>query len=240
MWPGRAPCKEPACLSDHLIGADKHGWRDRQSKRLGSRVVDDQLDLGRKFNRQVAGVRPFQNFADIGRAAMKIFIQVDAIADQAARIDMAAKAVDGSRTSAASAATRSRSWKHNPSTSTMIASTCSSAMAWNARSRSAGARTSAGRAVIPNLRHVSSSSCRSMMMPLATFTINPSLARPGISCSASSTCLLTRPSMRNNTPVTLPPGGPDLQSSQSRLDRRAGDRRSVSSGSTPSSRRLWE
>src|ERR1700732_437210 len=50
------------------------------------------------------------------------------------------------------------------------------------------------------------------MSPLATFTRYPILTTSGIIWSASSTCLLVRPSVRNDNPVTFPPGRDSLES----------------------------
>jgi hypothetical protein len=42
-------------LFDHLIGAGKQRWRHSQTEGLGGLEVDDELELGRQFNRQVGG-----------------------------------------------------------------------------------------------------------------------------------------------------------------------------------------
>ena len=47
-------------LLDHLVRAKQRRLQDRQPERLGGFQVDDQLVLGRKFDRKVAGVRPFE------------------------------------------------------------------------------------------------------------------------------------------------------------------------------------
>jgi len=44
-------------LFDYLVGAgEQRGW-DGEAERLCSLEIDDHLDLGRKFNRQIARLR---------------------------------------------------------------------------------------------------------------------------------------------------------------------------------------
>jgi hypothetical protein len=48
-------CAAANSLFDHLVGALKQWRRDSEAQRLGGLEIDDKLDFGRKFHRQVAG-----------------------------------------------------------------------------------------------------------------------------------------------------------------------------------------
>src|SRR5229473_1628650 len=55
-------CDQPPIPSfDYLVGAAKQRQRDGEAKRLGSLQIDDQLDLGRPHDRQVAGALALEN-----------------------------------------------------------------------------------------------------------------------------------------------------------------------------------
>src|SRR5260370_22722213 len=62
---------------------------DNQSESLRSPFVDDEFQLSWKLHRQIAWVGSFENLVHIRGRTMK-----DPIADQTARIDMVAKAID--------------------------------------------------------------------------------------------------------------------------------------------------
>src|SRR5438552_16035515 len=49
----------------HLVGEREQLRRDFEAQRLRGRDVEDQLVLGRQLDRQVAGLGPFENAADI-------------------------------------------------------------------------------------------------------------------------------------------------------------------------------
>jgi hypothetical protein len=51
--------QKPA-LIDHLIGAQQDGFRYFEPERLGSAQVDDEIELGRLLDRDVAWLRPAQ------------------------------------------------------------------------------------------------------------------------------------------------------------------------------------
>src|SRR4029450_14161743 len=40
---------------DHLVGAQEKGFRDRQPDCLGSRQIDDKIELGRLLDRDIGG-----------------------------------------------------------------------------------------------------------------------------------------------------------------------------------------
>src|ERR1700704_3474378 len=65
-----------AHLFDHLVGAgDEHG-RDFKADRLRGLKVDDQLELGRLFDRQVSGFGSFQNSVGQDRRAPEQLVVV--------------------------------------------------------------------------------------------------------------------------------------------------------------------
>src|SRR5437773_1060786 len=50
---------------DHLVGAGEEGFGYRQSERLGSRKINDEIELRGLLDRDVARLRPPQNLVDI-------------------------------------------------------------------------------------------------------------------------------------------------------------------------------
>jgi hypothetical protein len=54
-----------AALFNHLVGAQEERFRDRQPKCLRGLEIDNQLELGRLHDRQVSGLFPLENSADI-------------------------------------------------------------------------------------------------------------------------------------------------------------------------------
>jgi hypothetical protein len=50
---------------DDLIRPQQERRRNRQAERLGGLEVDDQLERGRLLDRQVSGLRTFQDLVDI-------------------------------------------------------------------------------------------------------------------------------------------------------------------------------
>jgi hypothetical protein len=56
---------QKASLLDKLIGAQQEPFGDREAKRFGSRQVDNEIELGRLFDGDVARLRPAQNLVDI-------------------------------------------------------------------------------------------------------------------------------------------------------------------------------
>jgi len=58
----------PACLAhsfNHLVSAQKEGFRDFQPDCPGRRIIDDEVEFGRPLDRNVAWLRPPQNLVDI-------------------------------------------------------------------------------------------------------------------------------------------------------------------------------
>src|ERR1700680_978084 len=50
-----------AHLCDHFVGAREQLRWNFEAQRLRGREVEDQIVLGRQLNRQIAGLRPFEN-----------------------------------------------------------------------------------------------------------------------------------------------------------------------------------
>src|SRR5215475_4426625 len=50
---------------DQLVGAQEERFGDREAEYFGSRQVDDEIELGRLFDGDVARLRPTQNLVDI-------------------------------------------------------------------------------------------------------------------------------------------------------------------------------
>jgi hypothetical protein len=63
-------------LLDHLVGAHQEGLGNGQAERLGGFHVDDQLDLGRLFDRKVRRFGAPENFVDVVTGAAE---QIDKI-----------------------------------------------------------------------------------------------------------------------------------------------------------------
>jgi hypothetical protein len=54
---------------DHLVGAQKEISTDRQSERSRCFEIDDELEFGGLLDRQVGGLRAFQNLVDVSGGA---------------------------------------------------------------------------------------------------------------------------------------------------------------------------
>jgi hypothetical protein len=60
--------RQTACLFDDLVGACEHRGRHVEADRLGCLQVDDQLELARPHDRQIAGLLALEDAADIDAA----------------------------------------------------------------------------------------------------------------------------------------------------------------------------
>jgi hypothetical protein len=58
-------------LLDHLVGAREQHGRNVETQRFRRLQVDDKLEFGRLFNRQISRLAPSQNPIDVSRAAPK-------------------------------------------------------------------------------------------------------------------------------------------------------------------------
>ena len=79
---------------NHLVGANEQRRWHSDAESLRRFEVDDQFNVGRKLDRQVGGLGAFQYSVHVVRRTMVAPIQIDAVADKAARIDMLAIAID--------------------------------------------------------------------------------------------------------------------------------------------------
>jgi hypothetical protein len=74
-------------LFEHPVGEREQLRWDFEAQRLRGREVEDQLVSGRQLDRQVAGLRPFENAADIEAAEATGVRGASAVAHQAAGLD---------------------------------------------------------------------------------------------------------------------------------------------------------
>ena len=80
-------------LFDHLVGAREQRWRHLQAERLGGFEVDDQLEPGRKFDREIGRLGTFQNFVHEVGCAAKVCGNVNSITDQPASLSLLPEAM---------------------------------------------------------------------------------------------------------------------------------------------------
>src|SRR5437588_10830676 len=82
-------------LFDHLIGAAKHGKRNRDAQCLGCPQIDNQLDLGGLLNRQIGGLVALEDASSIVANEPVVFGFTAAIAHEATGGDEPAQFVAG-------------------------------------------------------------------------------------------------------------------------------------------------
>jgi hypothetical protein len=64
-WVAKDEAQQNPWLFDHLVGAGEEQFRNCQFERLGSREIDNEVELGRLLHRDIAGFRPTQNLVNI-------------------------------------------------------------------------------------------------------------------------------------------------------------------------------
>src|SRR5262245_33255170 len=81
-------------LLDHLAGAGEQRVRDGEPERLGGHQIDDEVEFGRLFDRNVDRFRPAQNRVDmLGCAPVEMHV-VDAVGYKTSSLYELARAVD--------------------------------------------------------------------------------------------------------------------------------------------------
>src|SRR5215468_11377632 len=77
-----------SCSFDHLVGAGEQRWRHRQAENPRGLIVDDQLELGRLRDRQVAGFFAFQHAAGVDTSLPIGIEHARSVTHQAASVDV--------------------------------------------------------------------------------------------------------------------------------------------------------
>src|SRR6476620_10564479 len=71
------------------------GARNFKPERLRGLYVDGELESRRLFERQVGGLRAFENAVDKGRHASEVLVEIRAVRHQATIVNKKVKFVDG-------------------------------------------------------------------------------------------------------------------------------------------------
>src|SRR5215471_10533639 len=83
------------CLFDHLVGAGEQCGRHGKTNRLGCLQVDDELELHRPQNWQVARLLAFENAAGINAELALPIDNARSVAHQSASFDKLALIIHG-------------------------------------------------------------------------------------------------------------------------------------------------
>ena len=78
---------------DHRVGAGEESWRHFKAQRPRGRQIDDEVELDRLLDRDVAWLRPAQNLVDIIGGAPEQVREVRSIGHQTSRFDELPKTV---------------------------------------------------------------------------------------------------------------------------------------------------
>ena len=85
--------RQQKSLFDQLVGSDDQQLRDLQAECLRGREIDDQIELGRLFDRDVGRLGPAQYFVDVlGTSPVQILL-VCGIGHEAPRGDQLSSAM---------------------------------------------------------------------------------------------------------------------------------------------------
>jgi len=83
-----------APLFDHLVGAGEQHGRHVEPERAGGRQIDDEIELGRLYHRQIGGLLAFQDASGIDTNLAIGFGDAGPVADQAAGFGVPAQVID--------------------------------------------------------------------------------------------------------------------------------------------------
>src|SRR5215467_548621 len=81
-------------LLDDFVGAGEQCWRNVDGERMGGRQIDDEIELGRLYHRQVGGLLAFQDTTGIDTNLPIGFGDAGPVAHQAAGFGVPAQVVD--------------------------------------------------------------------------------------------------------------------------------------------------
>src|SRR5262252_5455165 len=73
-------------LFDHLVGAREQSRGDNKPECVGRLQVDDELELGRQYDRKVGGLFSFENAASVNANQAKQICHARSVAHQAASL----------------------------------------------------------------------------------------------------------------------------------------------------------
>jgi hypothetical protein len=68
-----------AASANHLVGPCQHVGRNREADLLRRFEIDDELKLGRLLDRQMSGLRAFQDFVHVPSSSLTVAISVGAV-----------------------------------------------------------------------------------------------------------------------------------------------------------------
>src|SRR5262249_61288614 len=92
----------PFTSFDHLVGAKQDRGRQLDADRLGGLGVDDELQFGRKLDREIGGGGALQYLVNVTRSATKARIKINSIANEAPGLHVFAITVDSGQIGKAS------------------------------------------------------------------------------------------------------------------------------------------
>src|SRR6516164_4458829 len=85
--------EQHSCSLDHLVGKNEHAGRNSEAERLGGGQVDDEIELGRLLDRDVARLCSAQNLVDVVGSAPELVRQAWSVGHQPSSLDVLPKTV---------------------------------------------------------------------------------------------------------------------------------------------------